>query len=394
MSSMFARAVQRRVPEYDEPDEAWFDHEPDHHDLPVEVEPVQSLRDSFLDAVRSRLTQDPRITQKKWVRKWVQRNSGGGCMYCGHAVALDLDTRAASNDQPLPSSSLRSVIAAAVACFLVTTVGVDRAWMNHWTLRHPDVLTAHRRRAFMDTLIPMSAGGTSHQSNLTIACTTCYAEKGDRDWITFGKAVLPDVLEEKRREALRDAANHVLPLTVKGTRAARAVLARRWDHARFRVFAGVFDTCGFFAWDSRTLPPSSGIVLALRSAFGARVSSVEGDEHLVAAELAPDTWFDAAWTMLEDNVLLQPVELSGPAALVYRPYRPALDAEHQERWNVLLKGSRWEQEARRVKRWSLQASVLQRDLERAERERAARKPLLDGLSDARTRIAQLFVEVM
>lgn len=395
MSSIFAQAVARRTIAYDEHDEAWFDHAPDEPDHPVEVDPLPSLRDAFVDAVQADLIEAPHLTRKRWVRKWIARNAAGGCMYCGHAMAVgDLDTGSTLEESHNPPSPLSSIIRACAVCLSGTSVEVERAWLALWNPLHPDGLTAKRRRAFMDTLVPLSAGGTSHLSNLALACTTCYAENGDRDWLSFGKAVDAPAFVANRREALRDAANHVLPLTVKGTRAARAVLTSRWAHPRFRAFAGVFDTCGFFAWDTRTLPPgrSGEVLLSLRFGFGATVTN--DGEHLVVVEVPRDAWHDAAWMLVEENVLLHRVELSGRAAVVYREFRPSLPEEHKERWWVVLSGKRWEREARRVKRWSDRAHVLQRDLESEELRGASRAPVQEVVSAALNRIDAMFAEVM
>lgn len=326
MSSVFARRGTPRITQHEE-----HDHEHLDVDMP-------SLRSAFLESVHLALQEVERIDGKRWVRRYVESHTAGGCMFCGRALSID---------------------------------------------------GAEGGRAVLDTLIPLSAGGTTSLPNLVMSCTTCSAEKGERDWIAFGRAQRPAFLQRNRRKALRYAGNHVLPLSVKGTRAAERVLDARWENPRFRAFAGVFLEGGLFAWDARTLPPSSGVVLALRG-FGAKVS-VEG-ESLVVVEVPRDVWFDAAWMLVEHNVLLQEVVLSGLAAEVYPAFRPVLNAEHQERWTVVLPGVRWEQEARRVAKWSGQAHVLQQDMEREELRRAAMRPMVDGFSRAEQAIAALFEE--
>lgn len=340
MSSVFARRNATRLPDFDE-------HECDVHDAPAfepdpPADPVLPLREAFVQGVHLALQVVQRIDEKPWVRKYVKVHAAGGCMYCGRALSM--------------------------------TNG------------------AQGGRAVMDTLIPLSAGGTPALPNLVIACTTCYAEKGDRDWITFGRAMRPDLLTRNRRKALRYAANHVLPLTVKGTRAAERVFDARWENPRFRVFAGCFATSGFFAWDPLTLPPErrGEVVLSLRMGFGGTVSH---DGGLVVVEVPRDAFHAAAWMLVEQNVLVEAVELPGRAAGVYLPYRPTLDAEHQERWWVTLPGRRWEQEARRVARWTGQAHRLQQDLQREELQHAALRPMHDGFAQARKTIAALFQEV-
>ncbi|HDR8994420.1 TPA: hypothetical protein QDB01_000297 [Burkholderia vietnamiensis] len=326
MSSVFARRGTPRLSMYE-------DHDPEHQDVDV-----PSLREAFVQSVRLALQEVERIDGKRWVRRYVESHAGGGCMFCGRALSID---------------------------------------------------GAEGGRAVLDTLIPLSAGGTTSLPNLVMSCTTCSAEKGERDWIAFGRAERPVFLQGNRRKALRYAGNHVLPLSVKGTRAAERVLDARWENPRFRALAGVYLEGGLFAWDTRTLPPSSGVVLALRG-FGASVS-VEG-ESLVVVEVPRDAWFDAAWMLIEHNVLLQEVKLSGVAADVFLPYRPVRSAEHQERWAVVLPGVRWEQEARRIAKWSGQAQALQRDMEREELRSAALRPMLDGFSRAEQAIAALFEE--
>ncbi|WP_396329319.1 HNH endonuclease [Burkholderia anthina] len=343
MSSVFTRRGAFRVPEYDEHDDAMHDDAPfDPADLP-DVRPIPTLRDAFLESVRAAMEEIAPIDHQRILRKWVNRHAAGGCMYCGRALSLAGDEGG---------------------------------------------------RAFLDTLIPLSAGGTTHLPNLVLACSACCVEKGDRDWITYGKAVRPALLTANRRKALRDAGNHVLPLSVKGTRAAERVFDHRWENPRFRAFAGVFDTCGFFAWNARTLPQErrGEVVLALRLGFGAKVS--QDGEHLVVVEVQRDVWFDAAWVLIERNVLLHRIDLAGPAAGVYLPYRPTLDAEHQERWSVVLPGKRWEQEARRVEQWSRAARPLQRDLQSEDLRDAALRPMRDGFNARGAALAALFEEVV
>lgn len=343
MSSVFARRVTPSLSMYEEHED---DVEPidtiEPADLP-DVLPIPSLRDAFLAHVREALEQIDPIQHQRILRKWVNRHAAGGCMYCGRALSLAGDEGG---------------------------------------------------RAFLDTLIPLSAGGTTHLPNLVLACSACCVEKGDRDWITYGKAVRPALLTANRRKALRDAGNHVLPLSVKGTRAAERVFDHRWENPRFRAFAGVFDTCGFFAWDARTLPQErrGEVVLALRLGFGAKVS--QDGEHLVVVEVQRDAWFDAAWVLIERNALLHRIDLAGPASGVYLPYRPTRDAEHQERWSVVLPGKRWEQEARRVEQWSRAARPLQRDLQSEDLRGAALRPMRAGFNARGAALAAMFEEVV
>ncbi|WP_109479075.1 HNH endonuclease [Paraburkholderia sp. C35] len=343
MPSVFARPTQRRVPVYDEFDLEEQDDAQVEQPEPVEVEPVPSLREAFLAAVNARLAVVPRVPQKRWVRARVKSNTAGTCMYCARPVS--------EGDVELG-------------------------------------------RAFIDFLIPESAGGTRIVENMVVACTTCYAEKGNRDWLSFGRAVQPAALTKNRREALRYADNHVLPLTVKGTRAAERVFARRWESPRFVTFAGVFRTGGVFAWDTRTVSPgrSGEVTLSLRMGFGGKVSN--DGEHLLVVEVPRDAFHAAAWMLIEENVLLRRVDLTGPAAVAYRPFSPTLDAEHQERWWVTLPGRRWEQEARRVAQWSKDALPLQRDMERDELVRAALAPVRQGFVQASASIAAIFREVV
>jgi len=342
MSSVFNRKTTHRLPVFDEHDDDQHDASAFEQDHPNDEPVIPTLREAFLAGVRIAMQRVERIEDKRWVRAYVKSHAAGGCMYCGRALSLD---------------------------------------------------GAAGGRAVMDTLIPLSAGGSTTLPNLVLACTTCYAEKGDRDWITFGRAVRPAFLARNRRKALRYAGNHVLPLSVKGTRAAERVFDARWENPRFRAFAGCFATSGFFAWNPLTLPRErrGEVVLSLRMGFGGKVSNDGGD--LVVVEVPHDAFHAAAWMLIEQNVLLHAVELPGLAAGVYLPFRPTLDAEHQERWSVVLPGSRWEQEARRVARWSGQAQVLQRELKSDEQRSAMLRPVHDGFVQARASIAALFEEV-
>ncbi|MCY0389952.1 hypothetical protein OVY01_22705 [Robbsia sp. Bb-Pol-6] len=198
------------------------------------------------------------------------------------------------------------------------------------------------------------------------------------DWVAIGKATsepLLDVLRKKRHAALLKSLNHVLPLSVRKESVALAMLEKRWDEPRVKVYAGVYRDAGYFAWDPRTLPiaRNGDLALQLRHGFGGR--SLRSDA-VALFEVPRATWFTAAWDFIEQNSLLVEPDMTPAERATYRRHTEERAREHEERWFVTLPAQRWLQETRRVARWAAQARPVRREVVR-EQAKAKRQAMLD-----------------
>ncbi|MCA8180706.1 HNH endonuclease [Burkholderia vietnamiensis] len=346
MASLFKRPATLTAFDHDDGFDDLYDAE-DGLGQEVDVPPVQVVPGSLQDLLFSQLVDGLRASMRHtepWMVRYLADQQDGVCAYCGLTLS-------------------------------VTGNRIDGA-----------------PRAMADLLVPLALGGSALEENRVLCCAECQNAKGGMDWLGFGRATAPAKLLARRREALLDAANHVLPLAVKGKVAAMDVLERRWAFPRFRVLAQVFGEVGYFGWDLRGLPNErSGEVRArLRFQFGGRDMS-QGRFALYEVPLA--RWFEAAWSLVEENAVLVRPSMTDRERAAFPPFSPLhLDPdmrasladdgwrEHYERWHVLLTGDRWVQEARRVARWSVQAKPGQRVAQAKQRQVLREKPLADALA--------------
>lgn len=352
MASLFKRPTSLTVFDHDEPYEDLYD--PTEHDAPpVEVPPVQVEPGSLQDLLFSQLVEGLRASMRhteSWMVRYLADQQSGVCAYCGLTLS-------------------------------VTGNRIDGA-----------------PRAMADLLVPLALGGTALEENRVLCCAECQNAKGGRDWLAFGRATDPVKLLARRREALLDGANHVLPLSVKGTDDAMHALRQRWAFPRFRVLAQAFGEVGYFGWDLRGLSNERGGAarLRLRFEFGARDVS---QGRFALFEVPLDRWYEAAWALVEENAVLVRPSMTDRERTAFPPFSPsdlALDErerlapggwrEHYERWHILLSGERWVQEARRVARWSVQAKPGQRVVEEQRRRALREKPVTDALAGLAQRL--------
>ncbi|MGK8203126.1 HNH endonuclease [Burkholderia cenocepacia] len=352
MASLFKRPTGLTVFDHDEPYEDLYDPA-EHEALPVEVPPVQVEPGSLQDLLFSQLVEGLRASMRhteSWMVRYLADQQSGVCAYCGLTLS-------------------------------VTGNRIDGA-----------------PRAMADLLVPLALGGTALEENRVLCCAECQNAKGGRDWLAFGRATDPVKLLARRREALLDGANHVLPLSVKGTDDAMHALRQRWAFPRFRVLAQAFGEVGYFGWDLRGLPNERGgaVRLRLRFEFGARDVS---QSRFALFEVPPDRWYEAAWALVEENAVLVRPSMTDRERTAFPPFAPSSLAlqereclapggwhEHYERWHILLSGERWVQEARRVARWSMQAKPGQRAVEEQRRRALREKPLNDALAGLAQRL--------
>lgn len=346
MASLFKRPATLSAFDHDDGFDELYDAE-DGLGQEVDLPPVQVVPGSLQDLLFSQLVDGVRASMRHtepWMVRYLADQQDGVCAYCGLTLS-------------------------------VTGKRIDGA-----------------PRAMADLLVPLALGGSALEENRVLCCAECQNAKGGMDWLGFGRATAPAKLLARRREALLDAANHVLPLAVKGKVAAMEVLERRWAFPRFRVLAQVFGEVGYFGWDLRGLPNErSGQVRArLRFQFGGRDMS-QGRFALYEVPIA--RWFEAAWSLVEENAVLVRPSMTYRERVAFPPFSPlhlepegraslADDgwAEHYDRWHVLLTGDRWVQEARRVARWSVQAKPGQRVAQAKQRQVLREKPLADALA--------------
>lgn len=327
-----------------------FDHDDAYDELydaegyegqPDDLPPVQvvprSLKELFFSQLVECARQAMRHTEA-WMVRYLADQQDGVCAYCGIALS-------------------------------VTGNRIDRA-----------------PRAMADLLVPMALGGTALERNRVLCCAECQNDKGGKDWIAFGRGTAPAQLLARRRDALLDGANHVLPLSVKGTTAAMNALKQRWAFPRFCVVAQVFEEVGLFGWDLRSLPSerTGAVRLRLRFEFGGRDVS---QGRFALFEVPRERWHDAAWALVEENAVLVRPTMTAAEQAAFPPFAPGhLPNEHHERWHVLLSGERWVQEARRVERWSRQAKLGQRAVEQKRRAALREKALNDALAGLARRL--------
>lgn len=346
MASLFKRPATLSAFDHDDGFDELYDVE-EGLGQEVDLPPVQVVPGSLQDLLFSQLVDGVRASMRHtepWMVRYLADQQDGVCVYCGLTLS-------------------------------VTGKRIDGA-----------------PRAMADLLVPLALGGSALEENRVLCCAECQNAKGGMDWLGFGRATAPAKLLARRREALLDAANHVLPLAVKGKVAAMEVLERRWAFPRFRVLAQVFGEVGYFGWDLRCLPNErSGQVRArLRFQFGGRDMS-QGRFALYEVPIA--RWFEAAWSLVEENAVLVRPSMTDRERAAFPPFSPlhlepegraslADDgwAEHYDRWHVLLTGDRWVQEARRVARWSVQAKPGQRVAQAKQRQVLREKPLADALA--------------
>lgn len=346
MASLFKRPATLSAFDHDDGFDELYDAE-DGLGQEVDLPPVQVVPGSLQDLLFSQLVDGVRASMRHtepWMVRYLADQQDGVCAYCGLTLS-------------------------------VTGKRIDGA-----------------PRAMADLLVPLALGGSALEENRVLCCAECQNAKCGMDLLGFGRATAPAKLLARRREALLDAANHVLPLAVKGKVAAMEVLERRWAFPRFRVLAQVFGEVGYFGWDLRGLPNErSGQVRArLRFQFGGRDMS-QGRFALYEVPIA--RWFEAAWSLVEENAVLVRPSMTYRERVAFPPFSPlhlepegraslADDgwAEHYDRWHVLLTGDRWVQEARRVARWSVQAKPGQRVAQAKQRQVLREKPLADALA--------------
>lgn len=346
MASLFKRPATLSAFDHDDGFDELYDAE-DGLGQEVDLPPVQVVPGSLQDLLFSQLVDGVRASMRHtepWMVRYLADQQDGVCAYCGLTLS-------------------------------VTGKRIDGA-----------------PRAMADLLVPLALGGSALEENRVLCCAECQNAKGGMDWLGFGRATAPAKLLARRREALLDAANHVLSLAVKGKVAAMEVLERRWAFPRFRVLAQVFGEVGYFGWDLRGLPNErSGQVRArLRFQFGGRDMS-QGRFALYEVPIA--RWFEAAWSLVEENAVLVRPSMTYRERVAFPPFSPLhLEpegrasladngwAEHYDRWHVLLTGDRWVQEARRVARWSVQAKPGQRVAQAKQRQVLREKPLADALA--------------
>lgn len=197
----------------------------------------------------------------------------------------------------------------------------------------------------VDFIIPVHLGGAHHLQNMVLCCSSCLNKKKGRDWIEWGAGpTLKDQsrLAQNRLESLEESQNHVIPLTAgraaSPRKGAKKFIAMRWAHPRFKVYATVTKTEGWFAIPSihkvLRLPLQTRLFLKHLMACN---SGFRIDHKGWRIYRVPFLHFHSiAFQMIERNALLIEVGHS------HNPY--SLEPEHYRRWFILLNGYEWIQD--------------------------------------------------
>lgn len=208
--------------------------------------------------------------------------------------------------------------------------------------RSPD--STHRKWR-VDFLIPIHLGGSDHPKNLVLCCAPCLLEKNGRDWIDWGVGPTQEGrvrLANMRIASLEESLNHVIPLSVgKGKSARKNALAyifKRWAHPRFKLYATVTETDGWFAIkainDSIRVPLKTRLFIkrVMTNHSGFRIE--QNGWRIYQVPLSG--FHEVAFHLIERNALL------AEAGVSFNLYW--LEPEHYRRWFIHLKWYEWIQD--------------------------------------------------
>lgn len=186
--------------------------------------------------------------------------------------------------------------------------------------------------AVLSHLVPVELGGPSIDVNRVPSCRSCSKLKGTGDVLSMVPALSPDTVSAvsiPRLEILKLSANHLT-----NTRAYAPLeqvldcLVQRWQHPRFRVYAGHSGETSWLAWTPRCGDPASLSMAMglLRHGYGAQLQ-VHGTVSLLSMETP--LFLDAVWELIELHALVQRVDVAGFDA-------PSLTDDWRTHWSVHL----------------------------------------------------------
>jgi hypothetical protein len=164
-------------------------------------------------------------------------------------------------------------------------------------------------------LIPVSIGGPDIHANRVLLCRSCSTMRGNCD-ITDPSftsrlcAPLPAETLKKRFEILLHGENHLTSTWPMAPREkVQALLEKRYEHPRFRVFAHASPVGCFVGYRKHVNEPQAyaGASALLRHVHRA---TVEQRSDLVVFQLKSRVFLDAVWAMIETNGLVVPIHLN------------------------------------------------------------------------------------
>jgi 5-methylcytosine-specific restriction endonuclease McrA len=171
----------------------------------------------------------------------------------------------------------------------------------------------HAGQPTVDHLVPIACGGPDHHEAVVLCCFRCNANKGQKDWIEWGKAKDKVRIHAMRRKCGGESFNHLAPdpSVTKTKHKMVAMLDARWVHPRFRVHASVTRGGAFLAVKDRRLAQPEFSWIA-RHHGGKEINASEARQQGTALVFSFERPRDALctmWTLIERNALIRRLDL-------------------------------------------------------------------------------------
>lgn len=177
-----------------------------------------------------------------------------------------------------------------------------------------DLHTLRPSQRYTTYLVPLTTGGPKIFQNNVLMCASCAKKRGTADitdpsFTSRLSAPLPAETLRKRSSILLQGGNHLTSLRPKAPREkVQALLEKRYEHPRFRVFAHASSVGCFIGYRMQKSEPQAyaGASALLRHVHKAAVEE-RGD--LVLFRIPHSEFMDAVWAMIETNGLVVAVHL-------------------------------------------------------------------------------------
>lgn len=179
-----------------------------------------------------------------------------------------------------------------------------------------DLRSLKASQRYTTYLVPLTAGGPKTFQNTVVMCASCAKKRGTADitdpsFTSRLSAPLPEDTLTRRREILLKGENHLTSTWPMAPREkVRALLEKRFNEPRFRVFAHGSPFGCFVGYRRHRSEPQAyaGASAMLRHVHKGELTE-RGD--LVIFTLARQEFLTAVWALIEMNGLVKPVDMEG-----------------------------------------------------------------------------------
>lgn len=159
------------------------------------------------------------------------------------------------------------------------------------------------RRAQLDLIVRVDAGGTNDPANLAAVCKTCDKRKATQDPLIW--CTTPEKMG-RRESALSASRNHLPARPLSSKASVVREMRRRWANPRYAVLAACTGNAGWVAWSVVTSIPGAAAVL-LRT-YGGVLTTLE---RWTVVRLPRERFLEAVWMLIETNGFVRPLSLPG-----------------------------------------------------------------------------------